>query len=141
MTGGHVVATDGGLSLPDRIARYVESNSDATVAEVLGALDLPPDDRETVAAVLDDDGGAETIAEPGRNVTVEAAEPSDSPGKVPEDGGFPDANPWLDAEVSAPASGVYPEDLDELEKWMGAGGETGKQAFAPWADRDRKSVV
>jgi len=67
---------------------------------------------------------------------VEDPEPDDSTDETPVDGGFSDANPGVDAEVSAPTSGVYPEDLDELEKWMGAGGETGKQAFAPWGDRD-----
>jgi len=69
--------------------------------------------------ITDPDAGAGEDVEPTENPTLE--------------GGFPDVHPWVDAEVSAPESGVYPEDLDERAKWMGA---VGKQAFAPWGDRD-----
>ena len=51
----------------------------------------------------------------------------------PLEAGSPDANPWLGAVVSPDESGIYPEDLDGRAKWMGA---VGKQAYAPWADRD-----
>ena len=141
----------------DRIAEYVRLNPDADPVEVLGTLGLSPDHREAVeAALAGDRDRADHGDAPGdpvegvnqqkrpedRGVLVngggsgDTGEPGDSVGETPANGGFSDANPWLDAAVSAPTSGVYPEDLDELEKWMGAGGETGKQAFAPWADRD-----
>ena len=64
---------------------------------------------------------------------ADAGEPAENP---PLEGGFSSSTPWFDAEVSAPRSGIYPPALDDREKWMGAAGKDGKQAFAPWGDRD-----
>jgi hypothetical protein len=36
----------------------------------------------------------------------------------------------------APGCEAFPDELAERERWMGAGGSTGKQPFAPWADRN-----
>ena len=67
---------------------------------------------------------------------VDADTPAETAENPALEGAFPDVTPWVDAEFSRPESGIYPPDVDRLEKWMGAAGETGKQAFAPWADRD-----
>jgi len=64
---------------------------------------------------------------------VEGGETTDTGTLDPLDGCFSTSTPWFEAEVSAPRSGIYPPTLDEREKWMGA---VGKQAFAPWGDRD-----
>ena len=63
----------------------------------------------------------------------EDADAAETPEKTLEKAAFPTSTPWADAEFSRPESGVYPPDVDDREKWMGA---VGKQAFAPWADRD-----
>ena len=102
--------------------------------EGAGAADAGADGDD--ADSQDNTSNRDSCTTPTDADAVEDPEPDDSTDETPADGGFPDANPWVGVKVSAPTSGVYPEGLDELEKWMGAGGETGKQAFAPWADRD-----
>jgi hypothetical protein len=59
--------------------------------------------------------------------------PPDSAVLTSEKAASSGSDPCGDAEFSRPESGVYPPGLDDREKWMGA---VGKQAFAPWADRD-----
>lgn len=67
------------------------------------------------------------------NVSGEAGENTGTAENDTLEGGSPGVNPWFDARVWAPEAGVFPPALDEREKWMGA---VGKQAFAPWGDRD-----
>jgi len=62
--------------------------------------------------------------------TVEDTDTDENHGK---EGGISPATPWFDVDFSTFGRGVYPPELDEQKKWMGA---VGKQAFSPWGDRD-----
>ncbi|SEJ83517.1 hypothetical protein SAMN05192553_1301, partial [Cyclobacterium xiamenense] len=54
-------------------------------------------------------------------------------GVLVNDTGAVDADTWGGVDFTTTEPDTYPPGIDELEKWMGA---VGKQAFAPWADRD-----
>ncbi|MHC3439558.1 hypothetical protein ACYJ1Y_16070 [Natrialbaceae archaeon A-gly3] len=43
---------------------------------------------------------------------------------------------WFTIGFSDIEPGTYPPELLSREQWMGRAGESGKQPFAPWADRD-----
>jgi len=119
-----------------------------------GAFDLDPvDAQDAVYAAIDDgtlveegDGfGAIRLAE-----DVVDADPDESTDTAEEEGGSPGSNPgedtdkkpssivekpesWENADFTNPSSGRYPPEHNTAEVWMGA---VGKQAFAPWGDRN-----
>jgi len=43
---------------------------------------------------------------------------------------------WADVDFSNPARDEWPAALEDRAQWMTRAGETGKQPFAPWGDRD-----
>ncbi|WP_423744753.1 hypothetical protein V5735_01540 (plasmid) [Haladaptatus sp. SPP-AMP-3] len=48
---------------------------------------------------------------------------------------------WADADFTAPETDVYSPDRLERTQWMGRAGKTGKQPFAPWANRDHPEAA
>jgi hypothetical protein len=91
---------------------------------------------------------SETATDAGEDPDPDAGTPgfesggsgSNSPDDV-ESAGSDESGAWDAAEFAAPESGEWPATLADREQWMGRAGETGKQPFAPWADRDHPDAA
>jgi hypothetical protein len=110
----------------ENVSAEKSRNTNTPDGEGAGADDATGDESDTVINESSDES----------KQSPEDADAGETPENPPLEGGFFSSTPWFDAEVSAPRSGIYPPALDDREKWMGAAGKDGKQAFAPWGDRD-----
>nr|WP_231990838.1 hypothetical protein [Natronobacterium gregoryi] len=119
----------------DRLERAHENHPNASAKRLLWLADADPTYLEAAEAIVagDDPAASSESKQDTSTKTGDRVRRSRSRSRTYLEPRF---SRWSDADFASPDSGIWPDELLEERNWMGRGGKTGKQPFAPWGDED-----